>query len=48
VAVCSDEHHNGSGVPDPFKHRQLLAAGADVAIADFRDGAPLVDYLRGR
>ena len=48
VAVCSDEDQNGSGVLEPFKHRQLFAAGADVAIPDFRDAAALVDYLRGK
>lgn len=48
VAVCSDEDHNGSGVMDPFKRKQLLAAGADVAVADFRDGPALVDWLRGK
>ncbi len=48
VAVCSDEDDNGSGVMDPFKRAQLTAAGADVAIPDFQDGAALVDYLRGR
>lgn len=48
VAVCSDEEHNGSGVMDPFKHRQLLAAGAHVAVPDFRDAVRLFDHLRGR
>jgi len=45
IAVCSDEDHNGSGVMDAFKRRQLLEAGADVAIPDFRDAVTLVDYL---
>ncbi len=47
VAVCSDEHENGSGILDPVKQQQLLAAGADVAIPDFRDAIALVNYLRG-
>ncbi|MDR3405488.1 MAG: HAD hydrolase-like protein [Chthoniobacter sp.] len=45
IAVCSDEEHNGSGVMDAFKRGQLLEAGADVAIPDFRDAIALVDYL---
>lgn len=48
IAVCSDEEHNGSGVMDDFKRRQLFAAGADAAIADFRDANALVDYLLAR
>jgi FMN phosphatase YigB (HAD superfamily) len=48
VAVCSDEHHNGSGLLDPFKQRLLWAAGADAAIPDFRDAALLLDRLTGR
>ncbi|MBM4156907.1 MAG: HAD family hydrolase [Lentisphaerae bacterium] len=46
IAVCSDEHRNGSGVLDPFKRRQLLDAGADAAIPDFRDAPALLDHLR--
>jgi phosphoglycolate phosphatase len=45
IAVCSDEDHNGSGVMDAFKRRQLLDAGADAAIPDFRDAIGLVEYL---
>jgi phosphoglycolate phosphatase len=45
IAVCSDEEHNGSGVMDAFKRGQLLEAGADAAIPDFRDAIALVDYL---
>ncbi|MHA3770790.1 HAD family hydrolase [Verrucomicrobiota bacterium sgz303538] len=48
IAVCSDEDHNGSGVMDEFKRRQLLDAGADAVIPDFRDAGALVDYLLGR
>jgi phosphoglycolate phosphatase len=45
IAVCSDENHNGSGVMDAFKRRQLLEAGADAAIPDFRDAIALLDAL---
>ncbi len=45
IAVCSDENHNGSGVMDEFKRRQLLDAGADAAIPDFRDAIALLDAL---
>ncbi|HEY6169373.1 MAG TPA: HAD family hydrolase [Verrucomicrobiae bacterium] len=48
IAVCSDEHHNGSGMLDPFKQRQLLDAGADAAIPDYRDALALMDYLLAR
>jgi phosphoserine phosphatase len=48
VAVCSDEEHNGSGINDTVKHRQLLEAGADYAIPDFRDAIALVNRLRSR
>jgi FMN phosphatase YigB (HAD superfamily) len=45
IAVCSDEEDNGSGVMDAFKRRQLMEAGADAAIPDFRDAVALLDYL---
>jgi phosphoglycolate phosphatase-like HAD superfamily hydrolase len=45
IAVCSDENHNGSGVIDDFKRRQLLDAGADAVIPDFRDAWALVQRL---
>jgi phosphoglycolate phosphatase len=48
IAVCSDEAVNGSGIMDAFKRRQLLDAGADAVIPDFRDAAALVDYLLRR
>ena len=48
IAVASDENHNGSGVMDPFKRRQLLDAGADAAIADFRDAVALLDLILHR
>ena len=45
IAVCSDENHNGSGIMDGFKRRQLLDAGADAALPDFRDAVALLEYL---
>ena len=45
VAVCSDEAINGSGVCDPLKYSQLLAAGADVAVADFHEAARALSPL---
>lgn len=48
IAVCSDEHHNGSGIMDAYKRRQLLEAGANAATPDFRDAIALVDYLRSK
>lgn len=45
IAVASDENQNGSGIMDPWKRRQLLAAGADAVIADYREGVALLDYL---
>lgn len=45
IAVCSDEDHNGSGVVDAFKRQQLLEAGADAVIPDFRDANTLLDHL---
>ncbi len=48
IAVCSDEEENGSGRIDAFKRQQLLAAGADAVIPDFRDAPTLVDHLLAR
>lgn len=48
IAVCSDEHHNGSGLCDPFKFRQLLDAGADAAIPDYRDAVTILNFLLGK
>ncbi|MEQ8784751.1 MAG: hypothetical protein RIC55_00560 [Pirellulaceae bacterium] len=48
VAVCTDEDDNGGGRCDENKRRELVAAGADVVIPDFRDAPALVDYLLGR
>ncbi len=48
IGVCSDERQNGSGRADAFKRRQLLDAGADAVMPDYRDAAALMDYLLGR
>lgn len=45
IGVCSDEEENGSGRMDPFKRQQLLAAGADAVIADFRDTSTVLAGL---
>lgn len=47
VAVCSDEEINGSGVIDQFKRKQLVSAGADVVIADYRQPELLLKILMG-
>ena len=47
VAVASDELANGSGCVHPQKRRQLLAAGADAVIADYRDPQALLAGLLG-
>ena len=47
IAVCTDEEVNGSGISDPAKHKQLIEAGADVAIPDFTDAIALVSPLLG-
>ncbi len=48
VAVASDEVQNGSGIMDPHKRKQLLAAGADVAVADYRDANALIELFFGK
>ena len=45
VGVASDEEHNGSGVLEPQKRKVLTAAGADVLIPDYRDGAVLLECI---
>lgn len=45
VAVASDEDHNGSGRMDSVKRAQLIDAGADAVIPDYRDAAALLDAL---
>ncbi len=48
IAVCSDEHQNGSGLCDLRKHAQLHAAGAHAALPDFSSAPELLDFLLGR
>ena len=45
VAVASDESEPGSGRIDASKRERLLAAGADVVIADYRNAAALLETL---
>ena len=45
IAVASNETHNGSGVMDEAKRRQLVAAGADGVIADYRDAETLLPRI---
>lgn len=45
VAVCTDEHVNGSGEYDALKREQLLAAGAHAAIPDFTQAPELLAPL---
>ena len=48
VAVASNEEANGSGLMDPAKRHQLLEAGADLAIADYRDAEALLSIIFGK
>jgi phosphoglycolate phosphatase len=48
VAVASDEDDNGSGKMDSHKRQQLLKAGADVVIPDYRDAAALLNLILQR
>ena len=45
VAVASDEAQPGSGRVDAGKRERLLAAGADVVIADYRNADALLEIL---
>ncbi len=45
VGVASDEEQNGSGVLQPQKRKVLSAAGADVLVPDYRDGAALIECI---
>jgi phosphoglycolate phosphatase-like HAD superfamily hydrolase len=47
IAVASDEEDNGSGRPDPWKRRNLLQAGADAVVADFRVADELLKMTLG-
>jgi phosphoglycolate phosphatase len=45
VAVASDEEHNGSGKVDAHKYGQLVEAGADIVVPDYRDGTALLERI---
>ncbi|MDB6124124.1 MAG: Haloacid dehalogenase domain protein hydrolase [Pedosphaera sp.] len=45
VGVATDEEQNGSGKMEPHKRHQLLKAGADILIPDFRDTEALLQSL---
>jgi phosphoglycolate phosphatase-like HAD superfamily hydrolase len=45
IAVATDEEHNGSGRMHPQKRRQLIDAGADAVIPDFRDADALLETI---
>ncbi len=47
IAVASDENENGSGRVDPWKRKQLLQAGADAVIADYREPDELLKIIFG-
>ena len=47
IAVCTDEDCNGSGRMDEQKRLQLLAAGADAALPDFRDAITFTQKVLG-
>jgi len=45
VGVASDEFNNGSGICDPHKRNQLIRAGADFIIADYRSPEDWLDLI---
>lgn len=47
IGVASDENQNGSGVQDPHKRNQLIKAGADVLIADYREADQILKLVLG-
>jgi phosphoglycolate phosphatase-like HAD superfamily hydrolase len=47
IAMATDEEVNGSGRKHPQKRAQLLAAGADVLIPDFREPRALLERVLG-
>ena len=47
VGVASDEDQNGSGQCDPWKEKQLTAAGAHMMLADYRDPDAILDQIFG-
>lgn len=47
VAVATDEANNGLGQIDEWKRERLIGVGADIVVADFRDGPELLEYIWG-
>jgi len=47
IAVASNEDENGSGVMDPWKRKQLTAAGAHAMIPDYRNPSELISAIFG-
>jgi hypothetical protein len=47
VGVASDEDENGCGRLHPQKASQLLTAGADLLIPDYREPDRLLETLLG-
>lgn len=47
IGIPSDEEENGSGKMHPQKRRQLLKAGADILIPDYREAAALLGFILG-
>ena len=47
IAVATDEENNGSGKVDEWKRQQLLKAGADAVIADYRNSDGLMNLIFG-
>lgn len=45
VGVASNEDDHDGGEVDPWKRRQLIDAGADLVIADYRDADALMELL---
>jgi phosphoglycolate phosphatase-like HAD superfamily hydrolase len=48
VGVASSEHGSGPGVVNPEKRARLVAAGADVIVADYTQQAELLRWLMGK
>ena len=46
--MASDEESNGSGKMHRQKRAQLIEAGADVVIPDYRDAEALMECLIGK
>jgi phosphoglycolate phosphatase len=47
IGVASNEEHNGSHGMDQAKREQLVRAGADAVMADYAEGAALLEVIFG-